>query len=198
MSEEHKVDWSNYMLEAVRLMLEQPDMAKCISEEHLKSTPMRVVKAFGEYFWGVGKDASKELRTSFQKNSYDQMIIVAHVEFQSFCAHHLCPFIGTYSFAYLPDERIVGLSKIPRMVEVLAARPQVQEELSRQIVETFQATVQPKGCGVIMDAYHTCMSCRGVRKWATTRTTALSGTFHQDSVKSEFLNAVGPVRPLGI
>lgn len=190
--------WNQYMLEAVRLLLEQQGMKACISEEHLKATPMRVVKAFGEYFWGVGKDPAAELRTSFTENGYDQMILVAHVEFQSFCAHHLCPFIGTYTFGYIPDKKIVGLSKIPRMIEVLAARPQVQEQLSQQIVETFQAVVHPKGCGIIMDAYHTCMSCRGVKKWATTRTTALMENFQEPSVKAEFLSAVGPVKSLGL
>jgi GTP cyclohydrolase I len=186
------------MLEAVKLMLEQPGMKVCISEDHLKATPMRVVKAFEEYFWGVTKDPAAVLKTTFSEETYSQMILVAHVEFQSFCAHHLCPFIGTYSFGYIPSDKIVGLSKIPRMVEVLAARPQVQEQLSQQIVETFQTIVHPKGCGIVMDAYHTCMSCRGVKKWATTRTTALMENFQEPDVKSEFLSAVGPVKALGI
>lgn len=191
--------WQAYLLEGITQMLAQTSMQKCIEHEHLKATPARFVKAIEDQFWGIHKDPAAELRTSFAERDYDQMVTVAHVEFQSFCAHHLCPFIGKYTFAYLPEREIVGLSKIPRMIEVLCARPQVQEQLSQQIVQTFMAKVQSRGCGVCIDAFHTCMCCRGVKKWATTRTVALEGCFKTDpSVKSEFLSTVGPVQEMGV
>jgi GTP cyclohydrolase I len=186
------------MLEGLRAMLTVPEMNRCIAADHCKNTPWRFVKAMQEDFWGIFKNPAHELRTEFMQDGYDQIVSIAHVEFVSICAHHLRPFIGRYTFSYMPKDSIVGLSKIPRMIEVLCARPQVQEQLSAQIVDTFQQTVSPKGCGLVMDAFHTCMCTRGVKKWATTRTTALRGVFLESAVKGEFMLNVGPIKPLGV
>lgn len=190
--------WQGYLNEAIRAMLSTQAMSKCISQEHLHATPARVVKAMEEDFNGIYKDPAAQLTTAFAEDGYDQMVSIAHVEFTSFCAHHLRPFMGRYTFAYIPNQKIVGLSKIPRMVEVLCARPQVQEQLTRQIVDVFQAKVEPIGCGLVMDAFHTCMCSRGVKKWATTRTVALAGNFKEASVKAELLSTVGPAMALGV
>ena len=156
---------------------------------HTEDTPRRVVKAYEELLSGVGKDAAMALNTHFDEHHYNQMITVANIEFVSMCSHHLLPFHGVAHFAYIPDGKVVGLSKIPRMIDILAHRPQVQERLTQQIVDTFQSVVGPLGCGVMLEAWHACMGIRGVRKpEAMMRTTALTGLFlTKPEVKEEFL-----------
>lgn len=175
---------------AVRSMLRSlpSDM---ISEDNITDTPGRVAKAFQEYFAGCYQDPKEALAKTFN-SSLDEMIYVNNIGFVSFCAHHLCPFMGRVHFAYIPKGRIVGLSKIPRLVEVFAKRPQLQEQLSDQLVGTFMDVLKPKGCGVVVEAYHTCMAIRGIKKEeAYTKTTALRGIFKtRPSVKSEFLDGV--------
>ena len=158
-------------------------------DEHTIDTPRRVVRAYEELMSGVGKDPSAVLSASFSENHYDQMIAVKDIDFVSLCIHHLLPFHGVAHFAYIPDGKVVGLSKIPRMIEILARRPQIQERLTQQIVCVFNETVRPKGCGVILEAYHSCMGLRGVRKpGASMQTTALAGIFlDRPEVKEEFL-----------
>ena len=157
--------------------------------EHIKETPRRVVAAYAELLNGVHKDPAEVLRTSFEEARYDQMITVESIDFISVCVHHLLPFYGVVHFSYLPYQRIVGLSKIPRMVDILAHRPQVQERLTQQIVDTFQEVVAPLGCGAMVKAWHGCVACRGVRKAnIRMRTTALRGYFlDKPEVKAEFL-----------
>lgn len=184
--------WQNNLEFALDQMIAEPMFRASIERSHVRDTPRRVVKAFEEYFGGIYKNPAEMLRTSFVKGDYDQMVVVSGVEFISFCAHHFAPFIGTYAFAYLPKKHIVGLSKIPRMIEILCNRPQVQEKLSHEITNIFQKVVKPNGCGIVMDAVHTCACARGVRKKFNTRTTALQGVFKKDAVKSEFLQAVRP------
>jgi GTP cyclohydrolase IA len=168
-----------------------PESEVGIGQEHIHGTPKRVVAAFKEYFSGVHQDPEEVLRQGFEPGPYDAMIFVKNIGFTSFCAHHLIPFIGKVHFAYLPAQRIVGLSKIPRLIEVYSHRPQVQENLSTQIVDTFMKVVTPHGCGVVIEAVHMCMSVRGVRKEdAVTRTTALRGAFIRPEVKSEFLDGI--------
>jgi GTP cyclohydrolase I len=185
-------NWQELLRQAIEALLNQAKMVEAVPEEHRRETPRRVVAAFEEYFSGVDKDPSAELRTSFVEDHYDQMVLLSGVDFVSWCQHHLCPFIGTYTFGYLPDKKIVGLSKIPRMVEVLCNRPQVQERLSQEIVQCFHNKVKPLGCGVVLDAIHTCTCTRGVKKRFNTRTTALVGVFKEPSVKAEFLLAAQP------
>jgi GTP cyclohydrolase I len=174
-------------------MIETSGLAEVVDAQHLVDTPDRLVKMYGEIFWGVGFDPADALNTMFPAHQLDQMIVVKDVEFTSWCSHHFLPFSGRWHFAYIPDDKIVGLSKIPRMVEILAARPQVQEGLAEDIVGIFQQTVSPQGCAVVLEATHTCMQARGIRKSGTMRTTALRGVFgdkEMPHVKAEFFTAI--------
>jgi GTP cyclohydrolase IA len=183
--------WEDALERALSLMLMSMDEKADISVEHTRGTPRRMVAAYKEYFSGLNSDPEEVLRTGFEPGKYDAMIFVKNIGFTSFCAHHLIPFMGKVHFAYLPSQRIVGLSKIPRLIEVYSHRPQVQENLSDQIVDTFMKVVTPHGCGVVIEAVHMCMSIRGVRKEdAVTRTTALRGAFIRPEVKSEFLDGI--------
>jgi GTP cyclohydrolase IA len=187
--------WQAALETAIELMLAMPEFRAQMSEEHIRETPARFVRSFEEYFAGLTEDPEEVLRRGFAKGDYDEMVLVRDIRFASHCGHHLVPFLGKVHFGYLPARRIVGLSKIPRLIEVYARRPQVQEQLASQIVDTFQKVVQPSGCGVVIEALHLCMAVRGVRKeTAITRTTALRGSFKKASVKAEFLNAVADSR----
>jgi len=183
--------WQEALEWAITGMMTASKFSAHISEDHVRDTPKRFVKAFEEYFSGLDQDPEEVLRRGFEVGKYDEMVFVKNISFVSFCAHHLSPFFGKVHFAYLPDKKIVGLSKIPRLIEVYSKRPQVQEQLTAQVVDTFQKVVTPKGCGTVIEALHLCMSIRGVKKdQAITRTTALRGCFKKDSVKREFLDGV--------
>jgi len=186
-------DWQKHLQDAIEHMLDDPDIRKHMTDDHIKHTPRRYVQAFIEFFSGCYQDPKEIIGTSFEEHTYDEMIIVRNIDFVSFCAHHLVPFIGTVAFGYLPDHRVVGLSKIPRMVEVLSHRPQIQERLTSSIVDTFQEVVQPRGCGAVVSANHMCMAIRGVKQANTiTDTIALRGEFLKNSsMKQEFLTLVG-------
>jgi GTP cyclohydrolase I len=160
---------------------------------HLKGTADRVIKAWEELFSGTHQNAADVLNADFEESSYDQMVCVKDIDFVSVCAHHLLPFFGKVHFGYLPNKKVVGLSKIPRLVEILSHRPQIQEQLTEQIATTFQETLQPLGCAVLVEANHTCVSIRGVRKSGSSMiTNALTGIFlEKPSVKEEFLFLVG-------
>lgn len=165
---------------------------KIISADHVAKTPHRYVEALRELMEGVTEDPVKVLGTVFEETEYDEMIVVRDISFVSLCAHHLLPFIGTIDFGYIPNKKVVGLSKIPRLVECLARRPQIQEKLSNQIVEVFQKEIDPLGCGVKITANHMCMGIRGVRKPdALTDTVALRGVFKSNTTtKQEFLDLI--------
>jgi len=183
--------WGADLELAISRMLASPLYAAQMSRDHVRETPMRFVKAFCEYFKGLQEDPVAILKRGFQCREYDEMVVVQDIQFASMCAHHLVPFFGRVHFGYLPNKRIVGLSKIPRLVDVFAHRPQVQEQLTCQVVDTFQKVVKPRGCGVVIEALHLCMAIRGVRKeTAVTRTTALRGVFRKVATKAEFLNSV--------
>lgn len=173
-------------------LLQQEEVAEHLGKDHTFNTPERFVKALEELIEGCFKDPKEILKRSFEEGTYNDLIIVKDIDFVSLCAHHFLPFIGKVHFGYLPHKKIVGLSKIPRLIEVLTHRPQIQERLSSQIVEIFQEVVSPKGCGVVVSANHLCMSIRGVRKaGAITETTALQGDFlTNQSLKQEFLASV--------
>lgn len=163
-----------------------------IAEQHVKNTPDRILKAMEHYFWGMKADPAKMLKSGFAIGEYNEMITINKIELVSFCAHHLLPIIGYAHFAYLPRKKIVGLSKIPRMIDILSHRPQVQEEFTKQVVDIFYKTVEPRGCAVVVDALHLCMSIRGPeKKQAVTRTTALRGVMlTADAPRNEFLNGI--------
>ena len=131
------------------------------SREGLRDTPRRVVKAFREMTAGLGRDPAEVLGTVFTE-SCDEMVVVRGVRFSSMCEHHLLPFTGTATVGYVPDGRVVGLSKIPRLVELFARRPQLQERLTNQVASALMQHVRPRGVGVVIRAHHSCMGCRGV------------------------------------
>lgn len=182
--------WTIALEEGVRQMLDQPDILNTIGLDHIQNTPARVAKMYREIFWGCKVNPASVLTTCFPTEG-DEMVSQYDMEFISHCAHHLLPFFGRAHFAYIPNGRIIGLSKIPRLIGVLAARPQVQEKLCAEIADEFMAAVNPKGVAVCLEAVHTCMFTRGVRKRAVTRTTALRGIFEtQPHAKEEFLKPI--------
>lgn len=186
--------WKVQLSLAIQALMNHERVTSSISAGHIKDTPGRVVKAFSEYFSGLMEDPEDVLRQGFEAETYSQMVFLGNIPFTSLCAHHLVPFLGRVHFGYLPRRKIVGLSKIPRLVEIYSRRPQVQEKLTEEIAETFRKVVVPDGCGVVVDAVHLCIALRGVRKnGVVTRTTALKGNFLEPSVRQEFLASVPSV-----
>jgi GTP cyclohydrolase I len=164
-----------------------------IDREHIHNTPDRIAKSMLEMIEGCWQDPREVLNTVFKNGIYDELVYVNNISFVSQCAHHNLSFFGKAHFGYLPDKYVVGLSKIPRLVEVYSKRPQIQEKLTCEIVDTFMEVVKPKGCGLVMEAYHLCMAIRGVENEnAYTKTTALRGTF-KEGTKEEFLSGIKQV-----
>lgn len=156
--------------------------------EGLADTPRRVVSALMEMTEGGGIDPASVLGTTFDVE-YDQMVVVAGIEFTSLCEHHVLPFEGEATVGYLPRDRIVGLSKIARLVEVYARRLQVQERMTQQIAQTMLDVLDPLGVGVVIRGRHSCMACRGIRKRADMVTSALLGEMRDDGqTRDEFLS----------
>lgn len=133
------------------------------TREGLLDTPKRVAKAFREMTDGLHKNPADVLGTVFNETS-DQMVVVRGIRFSSMCEHHLLPFTGTAAVGYVPNGRVIGLSKIPRLVEVFAKRPQVQERMTNQIAQALMEHLEPRGVGVVVKAHHSCMGCRGVKQ----------------------------------
>jgi GTP cyclohydrolase I len=156
-----------------------------VSGESLQDTPRRVAATFAELL----RPRSFSLTTFPNDEEYDEMVVARGIPFSSLCEHHLLPFIGVAHVAYLPGDRILGLSKLARVVEMFARRLQVQERLTKQVAGWLQEHVQPKGVGVVLEAEHTCMSIRGVRAPGTTTvTSALHGVIRDDPrTRAEFL-----------
>lgn len=164
---------------------------ECVPPDHIDKTPMRTTQAIFELFEGCDIDPAETLKTKFDNVKYNELIYVNDISFVSVCAHHTLPFFGKAYFGYVPNKSIVGISKIPRLVECLSRRPQIQEQLSQQIVDTFMQEVKPFGCGIVIEAWHLCMMIRGARQQsAYTKTTALRGSFELDPTRSEFLNGI--------
>ncbi|WP_026605730.1 GTP cyclohydrolase I FolE [Methylocapsa acidiphila] len=153
------------------------------AREGLIDTPKRVVKAFEEFFSGYGEDATEVLSRVFEEvHGYDDIVLVRDIPFSSHCEHHMVPFFGNAHIAYYPSEEgVVGLSKLARLVDVFAKRLQTQEALTAQIVGAIDQHLRPRGCAVMIEAEHMCMSMRGVRKHgAETITTQFTGVFRDD------------------
>jgi GTP cyclohydrolase I len=158
------------------------------SREGLLRTPLRAEKALQYLTSGYSADISKIVNDALFDVEYDEMVIVKDIEFFSMCEHHLLPFYGKMHVAYLPDKKVIGLSKLPRIVDMFARRLQVQERLTQQIAETVQEVLNPKGVGVICEARHFCMMMRGVEKQHSgTVTSAMLGGFRQKETRDEFL-----------
>ena len=158
--------------------------------EGLKDTPKRVVKSWDTLFGGYKQKPEDVLKTFFSIKC-DEMIICKDIEFYSNCEHHILPFYGKCHIAYLPNQKVVGLSKMPRLLEVFARRLQIQERLTEQIADSMMKYIQPLGVGVNIEAKHNCMVCRGVQKQNSVMvTTALRGVFKDDHVKQEFQRSI--------
>ena len=156
--------------------------------EGLRDTPGRVARMYAEIFSGLHKDPRELLRKTFTQK-YDEVVLVKDIRFESMCEHHLLPFIGKAHIGYLPRGKIVGLSKLARVVEALARRPQVQERLTEELADLLMAELSPRGVGVVVEASHSCMTVRGVRKPGSVCTTsAMRGAFRDNlSTRSELM-----------
>ena len=160
--------------------------------EGLLKTPERVEKAFRFLTSGYQQDVDEVLNAALFPIEYDEMVIVRNIDFFSLCEHHLLPFFGKCHVAYLPDKKIIGLSKIPRLVEVFSRRLQVQERLTTQIAETIHEKVKPKGTAVVIEGQHLCMSMRGVKTQnAIAVTSSMLGAFRtRQETRQEFLSLI--------
>jgi GTP cyclohydrolase I len=175
---------------AVQLMMkhvgENPD------REGLLDTPKRVRKAYEFIYGGYKQDPKEILSKALFTSTNDEMVLVKDIEFYSTCEHHLLPIIGHVHVAYIPDGKVVGLSKIPRVVNVFARRMQIQEQLTEQIADAIMDTIEPKGVAVVVEARHMCMEMRGVEKInSTTTSSALRGLFKKDNkTRAEFFSLI--------
>ena len=161
--------------------------------EGLKETPKRVVQSYHEFFSGYAKNPDDILAKTFEEvEGYDEMVIVKNIDFESHCEHHMVPIIGIAHVAYIPNKRVVGISKLARIVDVYAKRLQTQETMTAQIADSILTILKPKGVGVVIDAAHQCMSTRGVHKrHSTTVTSRMLGLFRSDPrTRSEFMDLI--------
>lgn len=160
--------------------------------EGLKKTPERVIRSYETLFSGYKKDP-RDLLTVFDGENYDEMIVAKNIEFYSMCEHHMLPFFGDAHIGYIPRKKIIGLSKLPRMVDIYARRMQNQERLTSQIAQSFQELLNPRGVGVVIQARHFCVMCRGVEKQRSEFiTSSLLGSFKNNlNTRSEFLKLIG-------
>jgi len=177
--------------EAVRTIIEW--VGEDPEREGLKSTPKRVVKAFKEYFQGYNKDPEEYLTKTFTEvEGYDDMVIEKNISIRSHCEHHIAPIIGVAHVAYVPSKKVVGLSKLARVVEAFSKRLQTQERLTMQIAKTIMDVLQPRGVAVTIDAAHQCMTYRGIKKEKTTTiTNHFLGAFKDDlSFQNRYLRYI--------
>lgn len=160
--------------------------------EGLLRTPHRVAKAYEFLTQGYREDIEKVLNKAIFTQEYDEMVIVKDIDFFSMCEHHMLPFYGKVHVAYIPNGKVVGLSKIPRIVDVFARRLQIQERMTREIADTIDQYLNPLGVAVVAEAHHMCMMMRGVEKQnSVTTTSAMLGAFqHEPSARVEFLNLI--------
>jgi GTP cyclohydrolase I len=164
------------------------------SREGLLDTPKRVALAYQDWFSGYKEDPVRFLRRTFEEvDGYDEMIVLRDITFESHCEHHMAPIIGKAHVGYLPNNKVVGISKLARVVEVFARRFQVQEKLTAQVANCIQDVLKPKGVGVVIDASHQCMTTRGIHKSDVSMVTSqMLGTFRKDArTRDEFLRMIG-------
>jgi GTP cyclohydrolase IA len=177
---------------AVRLLLryagDDPE------REGLRGTPSRVVRSYDEFFAGYDSDPVELLARTFEEtDGYDEMVVLRDIRFESHCEHHMVPIIGRAHIAYLPKQRVIGISKLARLVDVYAKRLQIQEKMTAQIANTLAEVLKPKGVAVVIEAGHQCMTTRGVHKPGVSMTTShMLGAFRTDpSTRREFLAHIG-------
>ncbi|WP_457746783.1 GTP cyclohydrolase I FolE [Sulfurimonas sp.] len=175
---------------AVKIMMQH--IGEDPSREGLLDTPQRVRKSYEFIYGGYKEDPQAILQKALFSTSNDEMVLVKDIEFYSTCEHHLLPIIGRVHVAYIPDGKVVGLSKIPRVVNVFARRMQIQEQLTEQIADAIMDTINPKGVAVVIQARHMCMEMRGVEKInSTTTSSALRGLFKKDEkTRAEFFSLI--------
>ena len=174
---------------ATKMILES--VGEDVNREGLIKTPKRVAKSFEYICSGYFKDPKEILNEAMFESTNNEMVVVRNIEFYSMCEHHILPFFGRVSVAYIPDEKVVGLSKIPRLVDVFARRLQIQEQLTEQIADSIMDVVSPKGVGVVIHARHMCMEMRGVEsKHSYTSSSALRGIFNNQKTREEFFNII--------
>lgn len=164
------------------------------SREGLRDTPARVARAFEDWFSGYKEDPDEYLRRTFEEvQGYDDMVVLKDIRFESHCEHHLAPIIGKVHIGYLPDNKVVGISKLARVVDTFARRLQVQETMNAQIAECIQRVLEPKGVAVVIEAAHQCMTTRGVHKPGVTMVTStVHGEFRTNATtRREFLAVIG-------
>ena len=176
---------------AVRTLIEwtgdNPD------REGLLDTPARVIRSYDEFFAGYKEDAAEMLARTFEEvDGYDDMVLLKNIRVESYCEHHIVPILGSASIAYFPDRKVVGISKLARVIDIFAKRLQTQETMTAQIAETIQSILEPKGVALIVDAQHQCMTTRGVRKPDVSMvTTRFTGVFADDpNLQNRFLMQV--------
>jgi GTP cyclohydrolase I len=176
------------------------EVGEDVEREGLERTPDRVEKALRYLTSGYEKDAKEILNDAMFVEDYDEMVIVKDIDFSSLCEHHLLPFLGKCHVAYMPGRKIVGLSKIPRLVEMFSRRLQVQERLTTQIANTINEVLQPRGVAVVMEAVHLCMLMRGVEKQNSKAiTSAMLGSFRdRPETRAEFMDLIKSSRGLQI
>lgn len=177
---------------AVRTLMEW--IGENPNREGLLGTPSRVARAYRELFSGYGDDPKEILRRTFEEvDGYDEMVVLRDIRFASHCEHHILPIIGRAHVAYLPNRRVIGISKLARIVDIYARRLQIQEKLTVQIADTIDEVLRPKGVAVVVEASHECMTTRGVHKSGVSMVTSrMTGDFRSDaSTRREFLNIIG-------
>ncbi|MEP3837167.1 MAG: GTP cyclohydrolase I FolE [Algibacter sp.] len=168
------------------------DLGEDIGRDGLLKTPERAAKAMQFLTQGYVQDPVEILKGAMFKESYNEMVIVKDIELYSLCEHHILPFFGKVHIAYIPNGQIVGLSKLPRIVDVFARRLQVQERLTQQILDCINDTLNPQGVAVVIEASHMCMMMRGVQKQnSTTTTSGFRGQFEKIETRNEFLKLIG-------
>jgi GTP cyclohydrolase IA len=178
------------MAKKYRIILEE--LGEKPEREGLLKTPERVAKSMAFLTSGYNLDPSEILRSAMFNEKYSQMVIVKDIEVYSLCEHHILPFFGKAHVAYIPNGCVVGLSKIPRIVDAFARRLQVQERLTDQIRDCIQDTMNPLGVGVVIEASHLCMQMRGIQKQnSVTTTSAFTGEFLKEATRSEFIKLIG-------
>jgi GTP cyclohydrolase IA len=187
------------MQDTIRRLL--TELGEDPTREGLRDTPRRVAKSLEFLTSGYRTDIDEVINGALFTVEYNEMVIVRDIDFYSLCEHHLLPFFGKCHIAYIPDGRVIGLSKIPRIVDVFARRLQVQERLTSQVATTIESRIAPIGVAVVIEATHLCMSMRGVAKQnSITTTSAMLGAFHADArTRNEFLQLIrnaGPMAPV--
>jgi GTP cyclohydrolase IA len=167
------------------------------AREGLLTTPSRVARAYEEWFDGYNSDPVELLQRTFKEtDGYDEMVVLRDIRFESFCEHHIAPIIGVAHIAYLPDHRVIGISKLARLVEVYAKRLQIQEKMTAQIANSLNDVLMPKGVAVVLEATHQCMTTRGVHKSGVSMVTSrMLGAFRDNpTTRREFLAMIGNPR----